>query len=131
LKVWDGGEEVEKLTSYLSEATSNVNQLVSSWDSSISERFEESNKDPLDVELRKGPEGLGLSITGGYGSPHGNIPIFIKHVSSGGAAESEGLKKGDQILSVNGEDLNGYTHEEAAEALRRKSNLLVLRVIPS
>ena len=37
----------------------------------------------------------------------------------------------DENLSVSGEDLNGYTHEEAAEALRRKSNLLVLRVIPS
>jgi len=30
-----------------------------------------------------------------------------------------------------GEQLDGYTHEEAAEALKRRSNHIVLRVVPA
>ena len=65
--------------------------------------FSRSEKEPIDIELHRGSDGLGISIAGGYGSPHGNIPIFVKSVSNIGAAAEEGrLKKGDQIVSVNG-----------------------------
>lgn len=63
-----------------------------------------SDKPPIDIELRRSGEGLGITISGGYGSPQGNMPIFVKSVASKGAAADEGrLKAGDQILSVNGE----------------------------
>ena len=63
-----------------------------------------SDKPPIDIELRRSGEGLGITISGGYGSAQGNMPIFIKSVASKGAAADEGrLKAGDQILSVNGE----------------------------
>ena len=65
-----------------------------------------NNNEAIDIELHRGNDGLGISIAGGYGSPHGNIPIFVKTVSKVGAAADEGrLKKGDQIISVNGESL--------------------------
>uniref|UniRef100_A0A3B3VQ69 PDZ domain-containing protein n=1 Tax=Poecilia latipinna TaxID=48699 RepID=A0A3B3VQ69_9TELE len=47
-----------------------------------------------------GCEGLGFSIVGGFGSPHGDLPIYVK---TGAAAVDGRLKRGDQILSVNGE----------------------------
>uniref|UniRef100_A0A3Q1FDM0 Multiple PDZ domain crumbs cell polarity complex component n=1 Tax=Acanthochromis polyacanthus TaxID=80966 RepID=A0A3Q1FDM0_9TELE len=49
-----------------------------------------------------GPDGLGFSIVGGYGSPHGDLPIYVK---TGAAAEDGRLKRGDQIMAVNGQTL--------------------------
>jgi len=130
MQVREGGDEVKKLNEYLKLTTSGVNEIMSQWDPNLP-IFEKSDKPPIDIELRRSGEGLGITISGGYGSAQGNMPIFIKSVASKGAAADEGrLKAGDQILSVNGEELYGYTHEEAAEALKRKSNLIILHVIP-
>ena len=35
------------------------------------------------------------------------------------------------MSSFSGEKLDGYTHEEAAEALKRRSNVIILKVIPA
>lgn len=35
---------------------------------------------PKIITLEKGSEGLGLSIVGGYGSPHGDLPIYVKTI---------------------------------------------------
>uniref|UniRef100_A0A3P8U5P5 PDZ domain-containing protein n=1 Tax=Amphiprion percula TaxID=161767 RepID=A0A3P8U5P5_AMPPE len=64
------------------------------------------------INLERGPDGLGFSIVGGYGSPHGDLPIYVK---TGAAAEDGRLKRGDQIMAVNGQTLEGVTHEEAVE----------------
>lgn len=32
------------------------------------------------IALDRGPDGLGFSIVGGYGSPHGDLPIYVKTV---------------------------------------------------
>lgn len=52
--------------------------------------------------------------------------IFVSYVLAGGAADLGGeLKRGDQLLNVNGVSLAGASHEQAAEALKvcRKSAL--------
>uniref|UniRef100_A0A5F7ZYN1 Multiple PDZ domain protein n=1 Tax=Macaca mulatta TaxID=9544 RepID=A0A5F7ZYN1_MACMU len=72
------------------------------------------------ITLEQGPDGLGFSIVGGYGSPHGDLPIYVKTVFAKGAASEDGrLKRGDQIIAVNGQSLEGVTHEEAVAILKR------------
>ena len=52
------------------------------------------------VELPKTEEGLGFNVMGGKEQ---NSPIYISRIIPGGVAERHGgLKRGDQLLSVNG-----------------------------
>ena len=67
------------------------------------------------VTLHRGTEGLGFNIVGGEDSEG----IFISFLLAGGVADSCGvLRRGDQILAVNGTDLKHATHEQAAQALK-------------
>ncbi|XP_040264025.1 inaD-like protein isoform X2 [Bufo bufo] len=85
---------------------------------------------PIIIHLEKGPDGLGFSIVGGYGSPHGDLPIYVKTIFSKGAAAVDGrLKRGDQILAVNNESLEGVTHEEAVAILKRQRGNVTLTVL--
>lgn len=108
------------------------------------------------ITLERGPDGLGFSIVGGHGSPHGDLPIYVKtvfgKVSGGGrepfrlcakkgatliqtagfqgaAAEDGRLKRGDQIIAVNGQTLEGVTHEEAVGILKRTKGTVTLTVL--
>ncbi|XP_055485860.1 multiple PDZ domain protein isoform X2 [Psammomys obesus] len=82
------------------------------------------------ITLDRGPDGLGFSIVGGYGSPHGDLPIYVKTVFAKGAAAEDGrLKRGDQIIAVNGQTLEGVTHEEAVAILKRTKGTVTLMVL--
>ncbi|XP_074687966.1 inaD-like protein [Strix aluco] len=85
---------------------------------------------PKIIALEKGSDGLGFSIVGGYGSPHGDLPIYVKTIFAKGAAADDGrLKRGDQILAVNGEALEGVTHEQAVAILKRQKGTVTLTVL--
>uniref|UniRef100_G1TA76 PATJ crumbs cell polarity complex component n=1 Tax=Oryctolagus cuniculus TaxID=9986 RepID=G1TA76_RABIT len=85
---------------------------------------------PKIITLEKGSEGLGFSIVGGYGSPHGDLPIYVKTIFAKGAAADDGrLKRGDQILAVNGETLEGVTHEQAVAILKHQTGAVTLTVL--
>ncbi|XP_053564638.1 LOW QUALITY PROTEIN: disks large homolog 2 [Bombina bombina] len=72
-------------------------------------------REPRKVILHKGSTGLGFNIVGGEDGEG----IFISFILAGGPADLSGeLQRGDQILSVNGIDLRGATHEQAAIALK-------------
>jgi len=63
------------------------------------------------------------------GSPHGNLPIYVKTVFSRGAAVTSGLKRGDQIIAVNSIPCEGLTHHEAVGLLKNAKadvNLTIL-----
>ncbi|XP_043570475.1 multiple PDZ domain protein isoform X5 [Chiloscyllium plagiosum] len=82
------------------------------------------------ITLDRGADGLGFSIVGGYGSPHGDLPIYVKTVFVKGAAAEDGrLKRGDQIIAVNGQSLEGVTHEEAVGILKRTKGTVTLMVL--
>lgn len=83
------------------------------------------------IDLERGPEGLGFSIVGGHGSPHGDLPIYVKTVFPQGAAASDGrLKRGDQIIAVNNQSLEGVTHEAAVGKLKKTKGSIRLVIIP-
>ncbi|XP_056440803.1 partitioning defective 3 homolog [Gadus chalcogrammus] len=87
----------------------------------------------LHVKLRKGPEGLGFSITSRDVPIGGSAPIYVKNILPRGAAIQDGrLKAGDRLLEVNGVDLTGKSQEEVVALLRASPmegtvGLLVLR----
>ncbi|KAK7120602.1 hypothetical protein R3I94_020557 [Phoxinus phoxinus] len=72
-------------------------------------------REPRKIILHKGSTGLGFNIVGGEDGEG----IFVSFILAGGPADLSGeLRRGDQILSVNGIDLRGATHEQAAAALK-------------
>ncbi|XP_041948732.1 disks large homolog 2 isoform X27 [Alosa sapidissima] len=75
----------------------------------------EITREPRKMVLHKGSTGLGFNIVGGEDGEG----IFVSFILAGGPADLSGeLRRGDQILSVNGIDLRGATHEQAAAALK-------------
>lgn len=108
------------------------------------------------MELPKTEEGLGFNVMGGKEQ---NSPIYISRIIPGGVAERHGgLKRGDQLLSVNGvvrksrreaksfleefcplpspsiarQSVEGEHHEKAVELLKaaKDSVKLVVRYTP-
>ncbi|XP_074105496.1 disks large 1 tumor suppressor protein-like isoform X4 [Cotesia typhae] len=76
---------------------------------------EDISREVRTVILNKGTSGLGFNIVGGEDGEG----IFISFILAGGPADTSGeLRRGDQILSVNGINLRTATHEEAAAALK-------------
>lgn len=116
----------------------------------------EGHSHPRVVELPKTEEGLGFNVMGGKEQ---NSPIYISRIIPGGVAERHGgLKRGDQLLSVNGvvggtalwihrmvrktrhnyrivfslQSVEGEHHEKAVELLKaaKDSVKLVVRYTP-
>lgn len=73
------------------------------------------------VQKRKGS--LGFSIKGG--SEHG-IPVVVSEIERIGRSE---IHLGDELISVNGTNLQGVSHEDAVQKLRNsKGPVVILRV---
>nr|XP_020458510.1 discs large homolog 1-like protein isoform X2 [Monopterus albus] len=80
-------------------------------------------RDPRRVVLQRGSTGLGFNIVGGEDGEG----IFISFILTGGPADLGGeLRKGDRLLSVNGVDLSGATHEQAAAALKNAGQTVTI-----
>uniref|UniRef100_A0A672PIK7 Discs large MAGUK scaffold protein 4 n=1 Tax=Sinocyclocheilus grahami TaxID=75366 RepID=A0A672PIK7_SINGR len=80
-------------------------------------------RDPRRVVIHRGSTGLGFNIVGGEDGEG----IFISFILAGGPADLSGeLRKGDQILSVNGVDLRAATHEQAAAALKNAGQTVTI-----
>lgn len=76
----------------------------------------EGHAHPRVVELPKTDEGLGFNVMGGKEQ---NSPIYISRIIPGGVAHRQGkLKRGDQLLSVNGVSVENENHEKAVELLK-------------
>nr|XP_021520881.1 partitioning defective 3 homolog isoform X11 [Aotus nancymaae] len=73
----------------------------------------------LNIQLKKGTEGLGFSITSRDVTIGGSAPIYVKNILPRGAAIQDGrLKAGDRLIEVNGVDLVGKSQEEVVSLLR-------------
>uniref|UniRef100_A0A2I3HN71 Discs large MAGUK scaffold protein 3 n=1 Tax=Nomascus leucogenys TaxID=61853 RepID=A0A2I3HN71_NOMLE len=85
----------------------------------------------MEVNLLKGPKGLGFSIAGGIGNQHipGDNSIYITKIIEGGAAQKDGrLQIGDRLLAVNNTNLQDVRHEEAVASLKNTSDMVYLKV---
>jgi protein lin-7 len=90
----------------------------------------EGHPHPRVVELPKTAEGLGFNVMGGKEQ---HSPIYISRIIPGGVADQHGgLKRGDQLLSVNGVSVENEYHERAVELLKAAigSVQLVVRYTP-
>uniref|UniRef100_G3NG69 Whirlin b n=1 Tax=Gasterosteus aculeatus TaxID=69293 RepID=G3NG69_GASAC len=67
-------------------------------------------------------EGLGFSIRGG--SEHG-VGIYVSLVEPRSSAEAQGLRVGDQILTVNDVMFDNVTHKEAVKVLKGCNKLTI------
>lgn len=77
-----------------------------------------------------GKKSLGFSVVGGRDSPKGHMGIYVKSIfPNGQAAETNLLKEGDEIFTVNGQTLEGLSHAEAISLFKRiKQGDVVLHI---
>ncbi|KAK7830640.1 hypothetical protein U0070_018365 [Myodes glareolus] len=87
---------------------------------------DEENLEVFLVDLQKKTgRGLGLSIVG----KRSGSGVFISDIVKGGAADLDGrLIQGDQILSVNGEDVRHASQETVATILKCVQGLVQLEI---
>jgi len=86
----------------------------------------EGHSHPRVIELPKTDEGLGFNVMGGREQ---NSPIYISRIIPDGVADRQGgLRRGDQLISVNGVNVEGENHEKAVELLKAAVGKVVLVV---
>lgn len=73
----------------------------------------------IEIELCKGPQGLGFSVTTRDHQTGGESLIYIKKILSIGAAIEDGrLRPGDRLLEVDNVTMTGKSQSEVVEILR-------------
>ena len=83
---------------------------------------EELKKEELSFDLPKIRTSMGISISGGSAS-RAQPEIRIEKVFPGGAADDDGtLQPGWELISIDGESLQGVSHSEAVDIVRRAYN---------
>uniref|UniRef100_A0AAA9SLK1 Synaptojanin-2-binding protein n=1 Tax=Bos taurus TaxID=9913 RepID=A0AAA9SLK1_BOVIN len=84
-----------------------------------------------EINLTRGPSGLGFNIVGGTDQQYvsNDSGIFVSRIKENGAAALDGrLQEGDKILSVNGQDLKNLLHQDAVDLFRNAGYAVSLRV---
>jgi len=73
----------------------------------------------IEIELTKGNNGLGFSVTTRDNPAGGHCPIYIKNILPKGAAVEDGrLRPGDRLLEVNNKEMTGKSQAEVVSLLR-------------
>lgn len=75
------------------------------------------------VEVVRGNVGYGFTISG-------QNPCTLSCIVSGSPAETIGLKPGDFLLAVNGENVSKYPHDEVVRIIGTSVGTLTLQVLP-
>ncbi|KAI1712010.1 PDZ domain (Also known as DHR or GLGF) domain-containing protein [Ditylenchus destructor] len=90
----------------------------------------EGHAHPRVIDLPKTDQGLGFNVMGGKEQ---NSPIYISRIIPGGVADKHGgLKRGDQLIAVNGVNVERECHETAVRLLKNAKGTvkLVVRYTP-
>ncbi|XP_033125208.1 sorting nexin-27-like [Anneissia japonica] len=98
----------------------------------------EETAKPRVVTIHKSETGFGFNVRGQVSeggqlkSINGELYAPLQHVSAvleGGAAEKAGILKGDRILEVNGENVEGATHKHVVDLIKQGGSSLTLTII--
>ncbi|KAK3853339.1 hypothetical protein Pcinc_040121, partial [Petrolisthes cinctipes] len=86
---------------------------------------ENTNLQQKNITVKKSmKESLGMRIGGGVNSNEGDTPIYIANINpQGPIGRCRNIKKGDVVLSVNGQSLLGLTHGQAVALLKATAEL--------
>lgn len=86
----------------------------------------------IEITLRKGPQGLGFSVTTRDNPAGGQCPIYIKNILPRGAAIEDGkLKPGDRLLEVDGVLMTGKSQTEVVGILRATQPGATVKIVVS
>ncbi|NXR45375.1 NHRF1 protein, partial [Hippolais icterina] len=77
--------------------------------------------------LERGPDGYGFHLHGEKGKPG----QFIRLVEAGSPAEQSGLRPGDRLLEVDGENVERESHQQVVERIRAAAGAVSLLVVDS
>ncbi|KAL5004681.1 hypothetical protein ScPMuIL_018137 [Solemya velum] len=80
---------------------------------------EETQNGPRVVTISKTDTGFGFNVRGQH----------VSAVLEGGAAQRAGIRKGDRILEVNSENVEGATHKQVVDLIKSGGDTLTLTVI--
>lgn len=61
----------------------------------------------ITLSLVKGPQGLGFRINKKKNSKKGELSAYVQDVQAGSIADSEGIRKGDFLVSINKQNVSG------------------------
>ncbi|KAK7085131.1 PDZ domain binding [Halocaridina rubra] len=112
------GSTCGKMRSRRSHDSSDMSDLVHGFRKSL--RIDSAQLPQKTVTISKAAnESLGMRIGGGLGCNEGDTPLYIANINpQGPVGKSKQVKKGDILLSVNGQSLLGLAHGEAVALLK-------------
>lgn len=94
--------------------------------------------EPRTVILHKSKKGFGFVLRGAKATsplmerqPTENWPSlqYLDDVDIGGVADLAGLKKGDFLLEINGQDVSQASHEHVVSVIRQSGDLVAMTVV--
>ncbi|TMS02131.1 Multiple PDZ domain protein [Larimichthys crocea] len=93
--------------------------------------YEDEEAEAFDVNLTKNAQGLGITIAGYVGDKNSEPSgIFVKSITKDSAVDQDGrIHVGDQIIAVDGVNIQGYTNQQAVEVLRHTGQTVHLKLI--
>ncbi|KAH8346324.1 hypothetical protein KR084_003800 [Drosophila pseudotakahashii] len=117
----------------------NNNHSVGQYSSATAPRIKKSAYNaPRSVVLHRAKRGFGFILRGAKASsqlmqlrPSERFPAlqYLDDVDPGGVADMAGLRPGDFLLTINGEDVTSASHEQVVEMIRSAGALVNLTVV--
>ncbi|XP_036332887.1 PH and SEC7 domain-containing protein isoform X3 [Rhagoletis pomonella] len=117
----------------------NAPQLIGQYNSATAPRMKKSGfNDPRTVVLHRAKRGFGFILRGAKASsplmqlkPTDRFPAlqYLDDVDPGGVADMAGLRPGDFLLAIGGEDVRAASHEKVVEMIRSAGALVSMTVI--